>query len=774
MKILSSGKEQKEENSFQKKSEFSTSSLIPELLEEQVAEVQTGSWLNQNYPPEQRSQIKFLEISEKGLSGLLDLTDFVSLEELYCYDNQLTGIKLSESVFDKLRVLHVGNNQFPSQDLSLFSRFIKLEVLNLGNNNFTGSLKFLKNLTNLRSLDISDTNIEDGLIYLSDQLESLFCRVEKKIRCRKISEELKDYYLGNDCYDFQAWKKDENWLVMPGAWPKNKANKGLKNLKTESLNKERKLFTLVNSIYQSLVLIEGEEKNIVSFLEKDIEEMQKEAREILLFDNFKDEFELDFNSLLLVAEKHLLANQKLGVLEEEIKKLRQDNKLLEEKNEFWKFLRLELTKQNKEIIIINSKLKNNNKFKNKNTMTNINNTNTNEKIYILEWKGADLKDGTSGKKLRYEKFEVVAGSEKEELKFYSTFFTGNNKFKKGEIYELSTPGNFVKDTSGTIPGGFDASGIIQGIDNGGYEFEKVAPSLMIKELWEEKESNIEKINVLEEDLQGRKSDINRINEKLISKEREFDDLKSRFDNLQIEKNNLEEEKEKISEELDSTKTSLRKKEKDLADFNNKTTQLQTQVTKLEDKEEKMKKEWLSPEEKTKLIQKNDNLNDKLKEENKSLNEQFKKERRNKQLLIETLEELRGQKLKETIEEKLTERKKELEKLEDEMVKKLGNDQKSLLENFLEKQEDFDTALFDDVSRTSRSFLRAKDKLQDARVKLTAKVGSEEVEELCRMQTEIGKLEVSKKQWEKMEDQQREEAQEQYESFTETPPTTPRN
>jgi hypothetical protein len=168
------------------------------------------------------------------------------------------------------------------------------------------------------------------------------------------------------------------------------------------------------------------------------------------------------------------------------------------------------------------------------------------------------------------------------------------------------------------------------------------------------------------------------------------------------------------------------------------------------------------------------LNDKLKEEKESLNEQFKKERRNKQLLIETLEELRGQKLKETIEEKLAERKKELEKLEDEIVKKLGDNQKSLLENFLEKQEDFDTALFDDVNRTSRSFLRAKDKLQDARVKLVAKVGPEEVEELCKMQTEIGKLEVSKKQWEKMEDQQREEAQEQYESYTETPPTPPKN
>ena len=174
-----------------------------------------------------------MEISEKRLSGLLDLTDFVSLEELYCYDNQLTGIKFSENVFDKLRVLHIGNNQFLSQDLSLFSRLIKLEVLNLGNNNFTGSLKFLKNLTNLRSLDISDTNIEDGLIYLSDQLESLFCRVEKKV------------------------------------------NKELKSLESESLNKEKKPFTLINNVYQKLALIEGEEKNIISFLEKDIEKMQK-------------------------------------------------------------------------------------------------------------------------------------------------------------------------------------------------------------------------------------------------------------------------------------------------------------------------------------------------------------------------------------------------------------------------------------------------------------------------------------------------------------------
>ncbi|CAI2196497.1 16216_t:CDS:1, partial [Funneliformis geosporum] len=136
--------------------------------------------------------------------GLLDLTDFINLEELYCYDNQLIGIEFADSIFDKLRVLHVGNNHFFPQDLSLFSHFIRLEVLNLENNKFVGSLKVLKNLVNLRSLDISNTNVESGLIYLSDQLESLFCRVEKGVRCQKITEKLKEYDLGHDCYDFQA------------------------------------------------------------------------------------------------------------------------------------------------------------------------------------------------------------------------------------------------------------------------------------------------------------------------------------------------------------------------------------------------------------------------------------------------------------------------------------------------------------------------------------------------------------------------------------------
>jgi len=245
--------------------EFCSSSLTSN----QTKETQARLWLNQNYPPDQRNQIKYLEISGKGLWGSLDLTDFVNLEELYCYDNQLTGINFADSLFNKLRVLHIGNNNFPEQDLTLFSHLVKLEVLNLENNNFVGSLKPLKNLVNLRSLDISDTNIDSGLIYLSDKLEGLFCQVEKQTNCQKIKDELKNYHLSHDCHDFQAWRRVEYLLMMPGAWPKdNFDEESVNSLETESPNEEEKFLVLVNDIYQDLIFIERAEYNTLPIKKK--------------------------------------------------------------------------------------------------------------------------------------------------------------------------------------------------------------------------------------------------------------------------------------------------------------------------------------------------------------------------------------------------------------------------------------------------------------------------------------------------------------------------
>src|SRR6266511_1446546 len=168
--------------------------------------------------------------------------------------------------------------------------------------------------------------------------------------------------------------------------------------------------------------------------------------------------------------------------------------------------------------------------------------------------------------MRYEKFKVITGSGKENLNFYSTFFT-NNKSKKGEFYQLSTPGNFVQDSSE----------IIQGIDSGGHEFEKVYPALMIKELWEEKAENLKKISLLEEDLQKKKEDVDRINRELSTTKGEFNTQKSKLDNLQLEKNKVEKEKEEINRKLNSANVDLQKKEENFKEKEQELTNSKNEI-----------------------------------------------------------------------------------------------------------------------------------------------------------------------------------------------------
>jgi hypothetical protein len=110
-----------------------------------------------------------------------------------------------------------------------------------------------------------------------------------------------------------------------------------------------------------------------------------------------------------------------------------------------------------------------------------------------------------------------------------------------------------------------------------------------------------------------------------------------------------------------------------------------------------------------------------------------------------LEDLRSQELNKTIQVKLEEKKKDRNQLKVDASGKLEENQRFLLESLLEKQEDFDLALFEDVNRTSRTFSRAQDKLQEVKDKLVVKISSEEIEELCKIQTEISKLENSQNQ-----------------------------
>lgn len=779
--LVLSTKQKKQQNSSRlnnKNQEYLTSTV--ELSDSQV-------WLDRNYPKESRGQINSLEISGRGLNGLLNLVDFTNLEELYCYDNQLTEIKFATSSFNKLRVLHVGSNNFSEQDLELFSHLNGLEVLNLRNNNFRGDLKVLKGLVNLRSLDISDTNIDSGLIYLSEKLESLFCQIEKESECQKIKEALKDYDLGNDCYDFQNWWKDENWLVIPGSWPKDKPGKDSESsVREEALRKKEKFFELVDNIYQTFV---SNEKDVIPLfkVEEDIEEFweiaeeMKKEKEVFGFDKLKEQFNFDPCNLVWIVERYLSDNKKIKILEERIRELERTNELLKEKNEFWKLLQFELTKQNDkknnlcncwkseeqeiakidefkkfEKVKFNDDIKKTHKHKNKKNTNNImtNNTNNinNKKIFILEWESAELKD-----RMRYENFKVIVGSEKGNLLFYSTFFADDIKFKKGNVYQLSTSGNFVEDTSGSLPGSFDTSGIIQGINNGGYDFEKVAPTLLVKELWEEKEESVEKLVFSEKELEKKQKDAAKTNQELSVVRKELSELQNKFSNLQLESDEKVKRLDSLEKDLQREKEDIKKKKQELVNSEKKVEQLQNQLSNLQTEKTTMESEWISPERKERFIQ-----------EKKNLDNELKKERRQKQKLIEQLEENLSQGLNDNIQIKLEAKKKEQEQLRLRIENKLG-DKAHLLETLLEKQENFDLAIFEDVNRKSTTFQRAQDRLQDAKDKLVVKVNSEEIEELCQNQTEISKLEMQQKQWEEMGDKEQKAKDEQFENFSEMPP-----
>ncbi|CAG8611778.1 32841_t:CDS:2 [Racocetra persica] len=100
----------------------------------------------------------------------LDLSKLSQSTLIIANDNQLENIKLPITS-EKLVHLNIVNNNFPKQDLTVFSRFINLEKLWIGNNEdgkiqygirnrFTGSLEPLKDMDKLKVLDISNTDID--------------------------------------------------------------------------------------------------------------------------------------------------------------------------------------------------------------------------------------------------------------------------------------------------------------------------------------------------------------------------------------------------------------------------------------------------------------------------------------------------------------------------------------------------------------------------------------------------------------------------------------
>ncbi|CAG8509787.1 208_t:CDS:1 [Paraglomus occultum] len=121
----------------------------------------------------------------------LDLTNSGKLEGLRCGDNYLEYLALSPLQTKQLTYLYAENNNFLSQDCSVFGKSVNLRELKIGNHNqikinqgvynrFTGSLEPLQNLGKLEYLDISSTDIDDGLEYLPENIKVFSCEADKR------------------------------------------------------------------------------------------------------------------------------------------------------------------------------------------------------------------------------------------------------------------------------------------------------------------------------------------------------------------------------------------------------------------------------------------------------------------------------------------------------------------------------------------------------------------------------------------------------------------
>lgn len=130
------------------------------------------------------NQLTKLNLSKCEKLEALLINNFVTEREFY---NQLSDISFLNQLPnpEKLKILSLSLNSIRS-DLTPFSRFVNLEELNLGGerdqeekknkqNKFYGSLEPLKNLTKLKELDISYTEIDSGLECLPYSVQVIKC-----------------------------------------------------------------------------------------------------------------------------------------------------------------------------------------------------------------------------------------------------------------------------------------------------------------------------------------------------------------------------------------------------------------------------------------------------------------------------------------------------------------------------------------------------------------------------------------------------------------------
>ncbi|CAI2167927.1 4664_t:CDS:2, partial [Funneliformis geosporum] len=135
-------------------------------------------WLDSQYPHDEDSEeenfgLDLLDEEKNTLKKREEIT------ELDISNQNLQGpLKLK------------GNQKLLPQDLSILLSLQNLKELNFNQCPFEGSLKPLQNLSKLERLNISDTNISEGLEHLPKSCTILYCNSEYQYKSVKIMEEL--------------------------------------------------------------------------------------------------------------------------------------------------------------------------------------------------------------------------------------------------------------------------------------------------------------------------------------------------------------------------------------------------------------------------------------------------------------------------------------------------------------------------------------------------------------------------------------------------------
>ncbi|RHZ36413.1 leucine-rich repeat domain-containing protein [endosymbiont GvMRE of Glomus versiforme] len=154
-----------------------SSELKQELEQLKKDGIPAQEYLDWRYPEEIRNEVKYLNISEQYLGGLLKLEEFVNLKVLNCSKNKLTSLQLN---CPQLKDLNVSDNE-----------------------HLAGSLKPFKEMKRLKRLDISNTNISFNM------WEYLWFSTKTAFRCTTKLEEIINQLNSLTNYSSQAinyWK----------------------------------------------------------------------------------------------------------------------------------------------------------------------------------------------------------------------------------------------------------------------------------------------------------------------------------------------------------------------------------------------------------------------------------------------------------------------------------------------------------------------------------------------------------------------------------------